>query len=36
MDPDSGSVAVTTYTVRLDVNTPTDKDFPDIPVTVTP
>jgi hypothetical protein len=36
MDPDSDSVAVTTYTVRLDVNTPTDKDFPDIPVTVTP
>jgi PhoD-like phosphatase len=34
--PVLGVTALTTYTVRLDVNSPTDPEFPDIPVTVTP
>jgi hypothetical protein len=34
VQPDRGITALTTYSVRLDVNSPTDPEFPDIPVTV--
>lgn len=35
-DPDSSSLKITTYSVRLDVNGPADTEFPDIKATVEP